>query len=83
MLVHFLTFPKMSQNLDGSLKILQKTFDFSLFLSFHKFSATDAEYSLAGIREYHCVYFSSSSCVGWKQWEEVSFERHKIEICHR
>lgn len=57
-----LTFPKMSHNLDGSLKILLKSFDCFLCLSFHNFfSDTGANSSLAGIWGYHLlyVYFSS------------------------
>lgn len=51
-------------------------------LSFHNFFFFSVTVStLAGIPEYHHVYFGSSSCVGWQQWEEVSFDWHKIEIC--
>lgn len=52
------------------------------FFFFFSFSATDADSGLAGVRGTHCVYLAAVACVGWRQWEEVSFEWHEIEICH-
>lgn len=78
-----LTWPEMSQNLDGSLKTLLKTFDCSFCLSFHNFFFFFFRHWLPVWQEYGNIIMFTSAAVtarGESSGRRLVLDG-KIEIC--